>query len=52
MTVLDYIGVEWRDNFNSHAHVERDQNLTVPDTVLCYFNSHAHVERDFPTLFR
>ena len=36
----------YMDDFNSHAHVERDQNRTVPDTVLCYFNSHAHVERD------
>ena len=34
------------NNFNSHAHVERDANsynfvLNVAD-----FNSHAHVERD------
>ena len=33
-------------NFNSHAHVERDGNTL---DVLCdtaNFNSHAHVERD------
>ena len=33
-------------NFNSHAHVERDGNdaATVAPTI--HFNSHAHVERD------
>ena len=33
-------------NFNSHAHVERDE---LPLFFLCchqHFNSHAHVERD------
>ena len=33
-------------NFNSHAHVERDENdLKFVDTKI-NFNSHAHVERD------
>ena len=34
-------------DFNSHAHVERDdfgKNTYKPRK---YFNSHAHVERDF-----
>ena len=37
-------------NFNSHAHVERDGNTL---DVLCdtaNFNSHAHVERDSTSL--
>ena len=38
------------DNFNSHAHVERD----LSGLGKCYrelnFNSHAHVERDAGTL--
>ena len=33
-------------NFNSHAHVERDNQKTKPFTGHKYFNSHAHVERD------
>ena len=33
-------------NFNSHAHVERDQLLNCHIRVYRYFNSHAHVERD------
>ena len=35
-----------RDNFNSHAHVERDHNDLVKLTGYSDFNSHAHVERD------
>ena len=33
-------------NFNSHAHVERD-NINAGSVKECIdFNSHAHVERD------
>ncbi len=32
--------------FNSHAHVERDQELVSLYNVYYNFNSHAHVERD------
>ena len=35
-----------RPNFNSHAHVERDQYLPSGIAVGMDFNSHAHVERD------
>ena len=34
------------DNFNSHAHVERDILHTMKDLQDANFNSHAHVERD------
>ena len=34
-------------NFNSHAHVERDNFLKFCFVSVPYFNSHAHVERDF-----
>ena len=34
------------DNFNSHAHVERDLRKQKPVRHIRYFNSHAHVERD------
>ena len=33
-------------NFNSHAHVERDQTKTENLELKKNFNSHAHVERD------
>ena len=33
-------------NFNSHAHVERDQSRPKRQSHRLYFNSHAHVERD------
>ena len=33
-------------NFNSHAHVERDQTKTETLDLKNNFNSHAHVERD------
>ena len=35
----------WND-FNSHAHVERDRSSTVISYCNSNFNSHAHVERD------
>ena len=34
------------DNFNSHAHVERDIVHKRTAARPSYFNSHAHVERD------
>ena len=34
------------ENFNSHAHVERDFCRFCYLLYLNYFNSHAHVERD------
>ena len=33
-------------HFNSHAHVERDQNQFREASLHHHFNSHAHVERD------
>ena len=33
-------------DFNSHAHVERDDGDKNCGGVYLYFNSHAHVERD------
>ena len=32
--------------FNSHAHVERDENVVDMGKQILDFNSHAHVERD------
>ena len=34
------------ENFNSHAHVERDSKPSGFPHGECNFNSHAHVERD------
>ena len=34
------------DNFNSHAHVERDISAPATAGGIDNFNSHAHVERD------
>ena len=34
-------------NFNSHAHVERDNYSMTEKGTDTNFNSHAHVERDF-----
>ena len=33
-------------NFNSHAHVERDDSTNELTDSMKNFNSHAHVERD------
>ena len=33
-------------DFNSHAHVERDDITTFFTETIPDFNSHAHVERD------
>ena len=38
-------GVAGKD-FNSHAHVERDEDFDFTLNKLKDFNSHAHVERD------
>ena len=37
-------------NFNSHAHVERDNDVISKRLRSINFNSHAHVERDGNTL--
>ena len=34
------------EDFNSHAHVERDKLVSDIDVESLNFNSHAHVERD------
>ena len=36
------------NDFNSHAHVERDYHFICPYLCIGDFNSHAHVERDQP----
>ena len=36
----------FKNNFNSHAHVERDTDFDSGSCSYGYFNSHAHVERD------
>ena len=36
----------FKNNFNSHAHVERDQLIKIYFVYCINFNSHAHVERD------
>ena len=36
----------WFNDFNSHAHVERDFHNRFHRTSHLDFNSHAHVERD------
>ena len=41
----DDIGGMWQD-FNSHAHVERDRQPCGTCENIFNFNSHAHVERD------
>ena len=40
--------VQW--DFNSHAHVERDDDVTQASILKTNFNSHAHVERDADTI--
>ena len=44
-TELSYLSGDV-SNFNSHAHVERDQTKTENLDLKNNFNSHAHVERD------
>ena len=44
---LGYYMLYYRySNFNSHAHVERDNYVNLARAVVLNFNSHAHVERD------
>ena len=38
-------------DFNSHAHVERDEQRQMYDRKILNFNSHAHVERDVKSKF-
>ena len=44
--VIFFVITARAENFNSHAHVERDQPIVFLAPVLHNFNSHAHVERD------
>ena len=44
--VFKAVSVYLTYNFNSHAHVERDERYYTAISVGCNFNSHAHVERD------
>ena len=46
VTVPSMIPKDDAENFNSHAHVERDTFLNPYYIYTIYFNSHAHVERD------
>ena len=46
MTRKDNTPPERDINFNSHAHVERDEVVRSLLPQTWYFNSHAHVERD------
>ena len=46
VTLGYYFGTEYKLNFNSHAHVERDSMTAVTQLSPQNFNSHAHVERD------
>ena len=46
VTNFTYIIQIVRKNFNSHAHVERDELLLKSVITFYHFNSHAHVERD------
>ena len=40
------VGRVQMQDFNSHAHVERDWIKPATFPAAFYFNSHAHVERD------
>ena len=45
--------IDFDINFNSRAHVERDQVTIILRKQKRYFNSRAHVERDYiSTIFR
>ena len=46
MTFKDDIPFIYRNDFNSHAHVERDIWVHTHFKGTKNFNSHAHVERD------
>ena len=46
VTFVSLIKLSDLSNFNSHAHVERDETVQKSIHCLKNFNSHAHVERD------
>ena len=46
VTVYASTAVSASANFNSHAHVERDEMAPHAPMGVLNFNSHAHVERD------
>ena len=46
VTIVHKLKITVENNFNSHAHVERDRDVDMFQKCICYFNSHAHVERD------
>ena len=46
VTLSIWVNALMEKNFNSHAHVERDQVMNFWLFVTGNFNSHAHVERD------
>ena len=48
VTQNEYIMIMYSKHFNSHAHVERDDPITITVDMGENFNSHAHVERDSP----
>ena len=41
-----FVGFDDKNDFNSHAHVERDIKYSFLNLLCLDFNSHAHVERD------
>ena len=43
---MNGFNVNMTKNFNSHAHVERDEEIPTEEEPTEDFNSHAHVERD------
>ena len=45
----DIIIGKMNEDFNSHAHVERDKIVIYKLLQQEHFNSHAHVERDYTT---
>ncbi len=50
VTTLTNMSIFSYSNFNSHAHVERDELEHIDDDEEEYFNSHAHVERDIRSI--
>ena len=47
VTPIAYLKKSLSINFNSHAHVERDELTLALEYSDSNFNSHAHVERDY-----
>ena len=50
MTTADDSTKELGNDFNSHAHVERDKGTVNAINARLNFNSHAHVERDLTVI--